>query len=266
MTRETERRLRIAGIQMVVSREVSGNEGRIAAGLDRAAADGASWLLTPEASLSGYTPDFDMEEVQTATARLVRRAKDLGVGLALGTCYREAEGGRQHCYDQVRLYAPDGEHLGSHAKILRCSPLQHPGTGEMLDYVEGVLRVYEWNGFRFGALICNDLWATPGYTTMPNPYLPWRLKQMGAEFLLHAVNSGGDERLRPFHESSTELWARTLRLPIVQVNAARPDGAPVNAASGAVDADGVRYVRPADCGEQYFVCEVAVPATTARGV
>jgi predicted amidohydrolase len=133
----------------------------------------------------------------------------------------------------------------------------------MRDFVEGVLRTFEWNGFRFGVLICNDLWATPGWTTIPNPYLPWRLKQLRAQFLLHAINSGRDQSLRPFHESSTELWARVLALPIVQVNAAPADGGPVNAPSGAVSAEGVREVRVPDCGEQYFVCEVEVPAREA---
>jgi predicted amidohydrolase len=253
------RQLRIAGLQMVVTLDVSENEARIESGLQRAAEDGAGWLLTPEGSLSGYTADFEGKEVQEAAARLSGRARDLGVGLALGTCYREAADDGKYCYNQVRLYAPGGEYLGYHGKILRCSPLEHPGTGEMLDYVEGVLRTYEWNGFRFGVLICNDLWATPSYTTMPNPYLPWKLKQMGAEFILHAINSGGDQKLRPFHESSTELWARALSLPIVQVNAARGDGSSVNASSGAVDASGNRYVRADRRGEQYFVCDVTCP-------
>ena len=252
------RQLRVAGLQMLVSQDVSENEVRISAGLLQAAQDEADWLLTPEGSLSGYTAHFDRSEVESATARLAAQAKDLQVGLALGTCYKERETDGEYCYNQVRLYSPQGDYLGFHAKILRCSSLSHPGTGEMHDYVEGVLRTHDWNGFRFGVLICNDLWATPNYTTIPNPYLPWKLKQMGAQLILHAVHSGGDLNHRPFHESSTELWARALSLPIVQVNAARPTGEPVNAPSGVVDAQGVRFVRAGDCGEQYFACDVEV--------
>lgn len=132
----------------------------------------------------------------------------------------------------------------------------------MRDYVEGRLRTFAWRGVKFGALICNDLWATPGYTTMPNPYLPWRLRQMGAQFLLHAINSGQDLRARAFHESSTELWARALGMPIVQVNAAQAEGQRVNAPSGLVDAAGNRPVLAPDMGEQYFVCEVEPAAET----
>ena len=77
----------------------------------------------------------------------------------------------------------------------------------MIDYVEGELKTFEWNGKTFGILICNDLWATPGYTTMPNPYLPWKLKQMGAKFIVHCINSVSSQKYKSFHESSAELWA-----------------------------------------------------------
>jgi predicted amidohydrolase len=250
------RQFRIAGLQMLVSTDVRENEARIAADLQRAAEDRADFLLTPEGSLSGYHTGFDREEVRAAVTRLAGQAKGLRVGLALGTCYKEVEEDVEHCWNQVRVYAPEGDYLGSHAKILRCSSLQHPGTGEMHDYVEGVLRTFAWHDYGFGVLICNDLWATPGYTTIPNPYLPWKLRQMGAQFMLHAIASGGDQKHRPFHESSAELWARALRLPIVQVNAARPGNEPVNASSGLVDAEGNRCLQAGERGEQYFVCDV----------
>jgi predicted amidohydrolase len=250
--------LRISGLQMLVTESVPDNERRILAGIDRAAGDRADFLLTPEGSLSGYYAGFDGQEVAEALARVADAARRAGVGLALGTCYKEAEGAQEYCYNQVRIYAPEGDYLGCHAKILRCSSLWRPGTGEMRDYVEGTLRTFDWQGIRLGALICNDLWATPGWTTMPNPYLPWQLKRMGAQVLLHAINSGQDQRNRPFHESSTELWARALRLPIVQVNAAPAGGRAVNAPSGALDAEGRRFATCPDRGEQYFTCEVPV--------
>jgi predicted amidohydrolase len=248
--------VRIAGIQLRQSRDVAANEAGIRAALEQAAAAGAHFLLTPEGSLSGYYADFDGAEVRAAADRLAAAAAEAGVGLALGTCYKEVEGEREWCFNQVRVHTPEGEYLGYHAKILRCSLLAHPGTGEMRDYVEGTLRTFDWRGVCFGALICNDLWATPGWTTMPNSYLPWRLHQMGARFLLHAVCSGQDLRHRPFHESSTELWARQLRLPIVQVNAAAPEGGRVNAPSGLVGPDGTRLVVVPDEGQRFFVADV----------
>src|SRR4030065_1974015 len=92
------RQLRIAGLQMLVSQDVSENEVRISAGLLQAAQDEADWLLTPEGSLSGYTAHFDRSEVESATARLAAQAKDLPGGLALGAGYkeRETDGGELH--------------------------------------------------------------------------------------------------------------------------------------------------------------------------
>ncbi len=249
--------LRVSGLQMLVGSDVGENERRIMAGIERAAGDCVDILLTPEGSLSGYRADFDREEVAAAVERVRAAAANVRVGLALGTCYKEVEDDQEYCYNQVRLYTPEGECLGFHAKILRCSSLNHPGTGEMRDFVEGRLRTFDWRGIRLGVLICNDLWATPGFTTMPNPYLPWKLKQMGAQLLLHAVNSGGDLRHRPFHQSSTELWARVLQIPIVHVNAAAEDR-PVNAPSGVTRADGTSVVAAPERGEQYFTCEVPV--------
>jgi predicted amidohydrolase len=250
--------LRISGLQMLVAHDIAENERRITAGIERAAADRAHFLLTPEGSLSGYHPDFDRDEVAAAVARVAAVAKDAGVGLALGTCYKETDDGSEYCYNQARVYSPEGNYLGFHAKILRCSSLSHPGTGEMKDYVEGRLRTFEWRGIQFGVLICNDLWATPRWTTIPNPYLPWKLWQMGAQMVLHAIHSGRDQAHRPFHESSSELWARALSLPIVQVNAAPADGGPVNAASGAIGPDGERLLVVPDVGEQYFVCDLPI--------
>jgi predicted amidohydrolase len=246
------RRITISGLQMVVSKDVAANERKILEGLKRAADEGADFLLTPEGSLSGYYSGFDRVQVADAVERLAAEARSLGVGLALGTCYKQIEGDLKYCYNQVRLYAPDGQYLGCHDKILRCSPLGHPGTGEMREYVEGVLRVFDWQGLRFGVLICNDLWAAPGFTTSPNPYLPWRLAQMGAKLILHSINSGSTQVFRSFHESSVELWAHTLGLPIVELNAAPVDGGPVNARSGLVGSDGSRLLSAPDAGEQFF--------------
>jgi len=185
-------------------------------------------------------------------------AKEAGVGLLLGTCYKVLVDGREQCYNQVRVYTPEGEYLGYYAKILRCSALQYPGTGEMSEYVEGVPRVFYWRDICFGALICNDLWATPGYTTIPNPYLAWRLKQMGAQLIVHAVNSGSDQRYRPFHEANQELWAAALQVPIVSVNAAVEPGRAVNASSGLIGPDGRRVVIAPAEGERSFVCDITL--------
>ena len=248
--------INISGLQMLVTHDVAQNEGRILGAIELAANDGSDFLLTPEGSLSGYHADFDRIEVADSVERVVAAARNARVGLALGTCYKEIEDGDEYCYNQVRLYSPEGTYLGFHAKILRCSSLGHPGTGEMTDYVEGTLRIFDWRGCRFGALICNDMWATPGCTVMPNPYLAWRLKQMGAQVILHAIHSGHDQHFRPYHEANVALWASTLAVHIVEVNAINETDQPTNAAGGVVGPDGNRIVAAPDIGEQYFACAI----------
>lgn len=244
--------LRVAGLQMNVSDDISTNKNRILTAIREAAAGKASFLITPEGSLSGYRSTFDQKELAPALNEVLGLARELNLGLMLGTCFKDEEG---LCYNQVRIYSPEGTFLGAHSKILVCSPVDQPGTGEMAQYTPGTLQVFEWNQLRFGALVCNDLWATPGYTTILNPYLPLKLKEMGAQVIFHAINSGTSQRYRPFHESSAELWALHLGIPIVEVNAAYGDKKG-NAQSGLIDRQGARLVRVPDFGERLFFCDI----------
>ena len=253
--KESSTPIELAGLQMTVSADIKGNRQQILEGIRKAAQEGAIFLVTPEGSLSGYTSNFNQEELDIALEQIRTEAAKMKVGLMLGTCYKEISKGKEFCYNQVRAYAPEGHFLGAYSKILRCSSFDLPGSGEMTEYIEGNLKTFVWNGLRFGILICNDLWATPGYTTMPNPYLPWKLKQLGAQFIVHCINSGTAQKYRPFHESSAELWALSLHIPILEVNAAQGNET-INAQSGLIDANGERAFRVPDIGLQFFSVKI----------
>jgi len=258
------RQITIAGFQMQVSKDLERNERVIHEAVDEATRAKADFLVTPEGSVSGYYAGFDRVAVTKAIDRIALHAKEAHVGLILGTCYKEEEEARrtwdptyaakreEFCYDQVRVFSPTGEYLGAYSKILLGSSLQQPGTGEMKSFVAGTLRTFSWNGICFGVLICNDLWATPGSTTIPNPYLPWQLKKMGAEVIFHSVNTGHVERYRPYHESTEALWAWSLSVPIVTVNALTDSTKPINCRSGVIGADGERKCEAPDVGERFF--------------
>jgi predicted amidohydrolase len=245
----------ISALQMNVTTDINENKKNIIEGIRKASPEGSAYLATPEGSLSGYTSKFNQNEVDAALSEIISSAKKLKVGLILGTCYKESVKGSEICYNQVRVYDPDGSFQGVYSKILRCSNMDFPGTGEMVDYAEGELKIFSWEGVKFGILICNDLWATPGYTTMANPYLAWKLKQMGAQFIVHCINSGTDQRYRPFHESSAELWAFSMKIPILEVNAAH-DLDKINAGSGLIDAKGDRCLKVPDSGLQFFTAKI----------
>jgi predicted amidohydrolase len=276
-TEASPRELTVAGFQMLASKDVKVNEQAIHRAIVKAGDIKADFLLTPEGSLSGYYADFDRVAVFEAVQRVAQHAKELRVGLLLGTCYKELEDDplssvvttgttpakrREYCYDQVRAYAPNGEYLGVHSKILLCSSIYRPGTGEMRDYVAGTLRTFLWKRICFGMLICNDLWATPGFTTTSNPYLAWRLKTMGAQVIFHSVATAGTPLyFRPYHESNQSLWAMMLKIPIVTTNL--NDGTlPSNCRAGVIGADGERTCVAHDVGEQFFSCKITVPEGT----
>lgn len=246
--------LRLSGIQMRVTQTVAQNEERIRRAIEHSVKSNTDFLVTPEAAVSGMCVDFNQEEVQEAVKRLTTLAASLRVGLLLSTFWRE----HNESYNQVRVYTPSGEYAGAHSKILRCSVLEDPGAGEMNVFRDAPLRTFTWHGVTFGILVCNDLWATPGYTTLPNPYLPWQLKKLGAQLIIHAVNSGSDLRYRFFAESSVELWALSLGIPIVEVNALLNEEEQVNARSGLVLADGTRSVVLPDTGEHIFDCNISL--------
>jgi predicted amidohydrolase len=255
MVKEGISTILFSGLQMTVTNVIKNNQEQIMTGIGKAAQEGASFLVTPEGSLSGYTSNFSQSELESALAEIKAVAMKMKVGLMLGTCYKEMKNGKEFCFNQVRVYSPEGDFMGAYSKILRCSNIDLPGTGEMCEYVEGELRTFDWKGLRFGILICNDLWATPGYTTMPNPYLALRLKQMGARLIVHCINSGTVQKYRPFHESSAELWAFSTQLPILEVNAAKGTEM-INAQSGLIDAKGERIVRVPYTGLQFFTARI----------
>jgi hypothetical protein len=78
---------------------------------------------------------------------------------------------------------------------------------------------------------------------------------VGAQFIVHCINSGTNQKYRQFHESSAELWAYSLGIPILEVNASGNDQ-PVNARSGLIDGKGERISAVPETGEHSFVISV----------
>lgn len=247
----------IAGLQMNVSKSIAENELTIIQHLNSLKDKNVDILITPEGSLSGYNSEFNGQELKASLARVVGVAKRLNVGLILGTCYKDSIDGKEYCYNQARVYLPDGTFSGAYSKILTCSPLNNPGTGEMMEYVQGNVKTFSVKDIDVGILICNDLWATPGYTTIPNPYLPWKMKDAGAKIIFHIINSGTSMEYRVFHEASVKLWARTLKMPIVEVNAAHGNEE-INAGSGIINKDGERIKSVINRGEQLFIYNISI--------
>lgn len=241
---------------MPVSTDIRSNEDGICEAIARAAAEQAEILLTPEGSLSGYRHDFDEPTLNAALERVTSFAQRHAVGLALGTCFVESDG---KCYNQIRFYRPDGEYLGFHSKTLRCGSLAIPTTGEINHYHVSELRVFAWKAeVVIGGLICNDMWANPQCTPVPDAHLSQRLSDMGARIVFHAVNGGrnGSDWSKltwQFHESNLRMRARAGGLWIVTVDNCDPVRIDCSAPSGVITPEGNWSLQTAPRGEQFFV-------------
>jgi predicted amidohydrolase len=251
------KRLRVAVAQISVTRNIARNVETISRAIDRAIEEKADVLLTPEGSLSGYTPQFDQALVEESLQKLVAKASSAGLALALGTCFVEPDDGR--CYNQIRFYDGEGDLLGFHSKTLRCGSMTNPPKGEINHYAARPLRTFQIKGITVGGLICNDMWANPGCTPMPDPHLSQKLSEMGARIIFQAINGGRDgsdwsrEVYWPFHETNLRIRARTGKLWIVTADNCYPTNIPCSAPSGVLKPDGHWAAKAPDQGEHILV-------------
>lgn len=246
--------LRVAGAQIPVTTDIDSNLASLRRAIAYAVERRSHVLVTPEGSLSGYTPHFDSLAVAQALQEVVREAASAGLALALGTCYVEPDG---LCYNQIRFYDERGQFLGFHAKILRCAVLSHPPVGEIAHYATAPLRTFTLHGVTVGGLVCNDLWANPACTPYPDMHLTQQLSQRGARVIFHAVNGGrdGSEWSRVawrYHETNLRLRALAGKVWIVTVDNCYPPHLRCSSPSGVVSPEGQWKVRARGQGEQFF--------------
>ena len=213
--------------------------------------------MTPEGSLSGYTPDFDRAETQRELERIVKRASEAGVALALGTCFVEPDDGK--CYNEIRFYDNKGKFVGFHTKTLLCSSLTRPFKGEINHYSTRPLRTFQIKGITVGGLICNDMWANPQCTSMPDPHLSQKLSKSGARIIFQAINGGrsGGEWSKdvnwPFHEVNLRMRAAAGKVWIVTADNCAPTDIPCSAPSGVLQPNGKWAAKAPRQGEHVVV-------------
>ena len=248
-------KIHVAGAQIPITKDITSNVKAIERGIDYAISQKADILLTPEGSLSGYTHNFDVQATIEALDYITKKAKEAKIGLALGTCFVEPEDGK--CYNQIRFYKPDGEYLGFHSKTLTCGSMTEPPEGEINHYAIQPLRTYDYNGICIGGLICNDLWANPGCTPVPDTHLTQQLSKMGAKIIFHAVNGGRSASewskvAWNYHESNLRMRANAGQLWIVTVDNCYPAELPCSAPSGVINPKGDWACKAEAKGEKFF--------------
>ena len=259
---ESQRQLRVAAAQIPVTRDITANAEAIHRALDSAIREQADILLTPEGSLSGYTPDFDQEQVVQHLNEIVTRARLAKLALALGTCFVEPDDNL--CYNEVRFYDHRGKFLGFHTKTLLCGSLTTPSKGEISSYSTRPLRTFEIKGIRVGSLICNDMWGNPQCTPMADPHLSQRLSELGARIVFLAINGGRDggewsEQVNwPYHEVNMRMRARAGNLWIVSADNCFPLDIPCSAPSGILQPNGQWAAKSDRQGEHVVVHTISL--------
>ncbi|MFC2126102.1 carbon-nitrogen hydrolase family protein [Bacteroidota bacterium] len=249
----------VAGAKLAVTRSVAENITSIKEAIDFASKENADILLTPEGSLSGYWTGFNQDEVKKGLEEVLSYAEKAGIGLALGTCFFEPDDGK--CYNQIRFYDKMGEFLGFHSKILRCGDHFDPEAGEINRFATTPLRTFNFEGIIIGGLICNDVWANPECTTLPDDHLTQKLSAMGAQIIFHAVNGGRSSNEWSnvnwdFHSSNLRMRANSGNVWIVTADNSAPVDIRSSAPSGVVDPEGNWKCTSNDAGIDFFVYKI----------
>lgn len=235
----------LAGVQMPTSSDVEINIARILSYIERAGEGGVDFLLFPEGALSGYISYFNQKQVESGLQQVAAACRENSVCALVGTCIRDDGEIR----NQVRIFDKTGNLLGKHSKVLLTDGDLRWGTPG--DEAE----IFEYEGLRFGALICNDFWATPP-CSMPDPHLVQQLAFNGASIIFHAINSGPSGHYLKWHEAHQELLAKVYNIYILAANATGRQ--PVNSPTGVVGPDGQWIKRAHRFGEQYILCELTL--------
>lgn len=238
--------------------DLTANADRILAAMQEARAAGARLLLTPELALSGYPPEDLL--LRPDFYRACQRELERIVAASQGLCVvlghpLEVDG----AYYNAASVICDGA-------VLACYHKQLLPNYEVFDeerYFESGQKacVFEFAGFRFGVLICADLWEQ-------QPAL--RAQEAGAEVLL-ALNAS------PYHMNKLAQRQAVVAervsetgLPVLYCNmVGGQDELVFDGASFALDADaGLAYQSPSFeervemlqlCGERWQSGQLATP-------
>ncbi|HUM16109.1 MAG TPA: carbon-nitrogen hydrolase family protein [Candidatus Nitrosotalea sp.] len=204
--------LRIALLHLApIAGDIARNRRLVEAAVAAAARSGASWIVTPEFCISGFTfadqvgTDWIREQPDPWMTAFCRRVADLRVTVFLSHPERDARADTLH--NSVFVIAPDGAILGTHRKIntlrLGSEAWSTPGNELTTIAVPPVGRV--------GVLVCADAYS---------PWIAKSLAAQGAQLLVSpAAWAPG------FHGPNGEWEQCTLDigLPLVVCNRTGPD-------------------------------------------
>jgi predicted amidohydrolase len=264
--------IRFAGAQIPVTPNAETNLIEIKKAIDWASENSVDYLVTPEASLSGYVIDFNnpvnktYEHLQTVE----KYAAEKNVGLCLGTIWDEIEGSIDNNIrrNQIRFYNSSGNFLGATNKTHAIEYDRAIGVEGDNRLLMTALHVND-KIIPVAGIICIDMYSVWD-TSNPSMHIATQLvQQRGAKLLIHATN--GVRNQAPTNGLSTEVsdkinndWADIhlrrmsflTRTPIITVdNCYMCDGSEYHgntSSESGVLIDGEWVTKVPRTGTQYF--------------
>ena len=220
-------KIRLAGAQIACTDILEQNIDNIKSAVKWASQNNVDYILTPEGSLSGYFPGWDtykgrtLQDIFDAEKEVTEYAKELGVGLCLGTMWAEEDDRFPQGYrkeNQIRFYSKTGNFLGSTNKHHTITSYDQtvPSDLNLIDMEDSR------QNFWAAGLVCNDFWGGP---LRGQPSLPiYVTDELHAQVIFHATNGfrgelpNYDDITDAWHEGNLRMLSYTCGIPIITVD------------------------------------------------
>jgi predicted amidohydrolase len=196
--------IRFGGAQIPVTPSITKNLTTIKTAIDWASENKVDYLVTPEASLSGYSVEFDkdLDLLSTSLTTIENYAKEKNVGLCLGTLWIEKYSNKPVGVkrNQIRFYSKEGKLIGITDKhVLTPFDLKigiESGTPHLIAIPidNGILPV--------AGLVCADLY---GHISNQGG-LPQKYYENGIKLYIHSTNAERGLDPNPIRDEIEELW------------------------------------------------------------
>ena len=264
-------KIRFAGAQIPVTNDVQLNLIEIKKAIDWASENNVEYLVTPEASLSGYSHNWytDTDELPNALAEVERYASFKNVGLCIGTLWNEIEFNGRIRRNQIRFYKNTGEFLGIVNKNITIE--QDESAKIIRDPISRLVGLRSNNKvILVGGLICVDMYYVNNYE-----YVPKTLYEQGARLFVHCTN--GVRNIDPqnnlsnqeadvigndWHDIHFRRLSFLTRTPIITVdNCYMADGTEYHGSTSSesgVIVDGKWVTKVPRSGTQYFYHDFSI--------
>lgn len=193
-------KIRLAGAQIPCSKNIQKNIETIKTAIDWAVENKVDYLVTPEASLSGYQDVFDSDDLKNGLTEVESYVKETGISLCLGTLWNEPEEGESVRRNQIRSYDYNGMLQGIVNKTILCPLDEQLGVVRNPFFIPMFLNTkVEKHIIPTAGYICNDLYGKYGDISLTDYYSMYNFK-----LYIHSTNA--ERNVNPIHDKIFNDW------------------------------------------------------------